>query len=270
MASISRSVHDFKKLDQLAMGDTALHRLDPRAKVLATAAYILAVVSFGKYELSAMLPFCIFPLVVISRGDIPFRSIFRKVLLVIPFALFVGIWNPLFDRQIMLTIGPYGISGGWVSCASIVVRSVLTVAGALTLVGITGFNAICQALESLGMPKAFAVQLLFLYRYIFVLTDEGGRVARARELRSFGEKGKGIVPFSSLIGHLLLRTWQRAERIHMAMLARGFNGEFHSRNETRFGWPEVAFLSGWLGVFIILRTRNVSEMLGSLLTGSFK
>jgi cobalt/nickel transport system permease protein len=270
MASIDGALLDFKRLDRLADGDTALHRLDPRAKVLATLVFIVSVVSFGKYELSALIPFFIFPAVLIGLGDLPAGYLARKIALLCPFALAVGILNPVFDPAVLVHFGPFGISGGWVSCASIVVRAALTVAAALVLVALTGFPAICRAMERLGMPNVFAVQLVFLYRYIFVLTEEGGRASRARELRSFGNKGLGMGSYGSLLGTLLLRTWMRAERVHMAMLARGFTGTFQTRQEFRFGWVELCYLLGWSGLFIALRLNNATQLLGSLVTGIFQ
>lgn len=267
MTSIDGMLLDFKRLDQLAAGDTPLHRLDARAKVLVALAFVLCVVSFGKYELSAMVPFFLFPIIIAARGNLPLGYLARKIAILIPFAFFVGAFNPFFDREILLHFGTVGISGGWVSCASIVVRSLLTVGTALILVGVTGFTDICRALESLGMPQAFAVQLLFLYRYIFVLTEEGARAARARELRSFGKRGRGVVPYGNIIGHLLLRTWQRAERIHMAMLARGFTGEFRTSTRGHFGARELAFTLGWIALFITLRLVNIPLLLGSFVTG---
>jgi cobalt/nickel transport system permease protein len=269
MLAIDGSFLDFKQLDLLAMRQTAVHRLDPRAKVLTTIAFILCVVSFGRYELSAMLPFLIYPAVLMAVGDLPGGYIMRKIIIVIPFALVIGIFNPIFDRQVIMQLGPLDIWGGWISCASILLRAILTASVAIILVAVTGFPAICEALEKLGMPKVFAVQLLFLYRYIFVLTDEGVRTARARQLRTFGKRGFGIRQFGSLVGHLLLRTWDRAERIHMAMLARGFSGEFHTtRPQSRFGREETIFMGGWVALFILLRAYNAPQLLGSLFTGT--
>jgi cobalt/nickel transport system permease protein len=267
MLSIDGALLDFKRLDNLANGDSPIHRLDPRAKVLATLVFIVTVVSFGRYELAAMLPFFVFPAAVIGSADLPAGYIAKKVALLCPFALMVAIFNPLFDREIMISLGPVGISGGWVSCLSILLRASLTVGAAIILLAVTGFPAICRALERLGMPPAFAVQLLFLYRYIFVLTEEGGRASRARDLRSFGKKGLGMRVYGSLLGSLLIRTWQRAERIHMAMLARGFTGEFHTRHTFRFGARETVFLLGWSLLFIFLRFQNVPRLLGTLLSG---
>jgi cobalt/nickel transport system permease protein len=269
MPAIDGSFLDFKQLDLLAMRQTPVHRLDPRAKVLTTIIFILCVVSFGRYEISAMLPFLIYPAVLMAVGDLPGGYILRKILIVIPFALIIGIFNPVFDRQVIMQLGPLDIWGGWVSCASILIRAILTASVAIILVAVTGFPAICEALEKLGMPKVFAVQLLFLYRYIFVLTDESVRTARARQLRTFGKRGFGIRQFGSMVGHLLLRTWDRAERIHMAMLARGFCGEFHTtRAQSRFGRDEIVFMAGWMTLFIFLRIYNAPQLLGSLFTGN--
>jgi len=268
MLAIDGSLLDFKRLDLLAMQESAVHRLDPRAKVLTTLVFILCVVSFGRYELAAMLPFFLYPVALLAIADLPAGYIARKTAVVLPFAVMVGLFNPLFDRQVLLQLGPLDIWGGWISWASIVVRALLTAGAAIVLVATTGFPAICEALERLGMPRVFAVQLLFLYRYIFVLTDEGGRVARARQLRSCGKKGLGLQHFGPLLGHLLLRTWERAERIHMAMLARGFTGEVHARRQGRFGGREFGFLLGWSSLFVALRLYNLPHMLGLLLTGS--
>jgi len=266
MTSIEGALLDFKRLDRLATGDTALHRLDPRAKVLVTLVFIISVVSFGKYEISAMVPFFLFPVIIVSLGDLPVSYIVKKIALLSPFALIVGIFNPVFDRQILVQMGPIGISGGWVSFASIFLRAVLTVGVALIMVGVTGFSEGCNALERMGLPKAFVVQLLFLYRYIFVLTDEGARTARARELRTFGRKGMEMKAFASLVGNLLLRTWERAERVYRAMLCRGFNGEFHVRRSYSFGLKEIVFTFGWSFLFIFFRQVNVPWFLGSFFT----
>ena len=268
MLAIDGSLLDFKRLDLLARQDSAVHRLDARAKVLTTLFFTVCVVSFGHYEIAALLPFLLYPVMLLTFGDLPAIYIVRKVTVVVPIAVMVGLFNPLFDRQVLLQLGPLDVWGGWLSCLSIVVRALLTAGAAIVLVAVTGFPAICEALARLGMPRVFAVQLLFLYRYLFVLTDEGGRVARARQLRACGKKGLGVQHFGPLLGHLLLRAWGRAERIHMAMLARGFTGEVHTRHHGRFGGREWLFVLGWTTLFIALRLLNLPQLLGLLLAGS--
>lgn len=268
MLAIDAAFLDFKQLDLLALRQTAVHRLDPRAKLLTTLCFIVCVVSFDKYEISAMLPFLIYPAVLMAAGQLPFGYILRKILLVIPFALLIGLFNPIFDRQVVMQIGSLDIWGGWLSCCSIVMRAVLTTTVAIILVATTGFPALCEALEKFKLPKIFIMQLLFLYRYIFVLTDEGVRIARARQLRACGRRSFDVRHFGSLTGQLLLRTWERAERIHMAMLARGFSGEVKSaRRQIPCAGRDIAFTGFWIILFILLRTHNASQLLGSLIMG---
>jgi cobalt/nickel transport system permease protein len=269
MLKIDQNLFDIGRMDTLAMGDSPLHRLDPRAKLITTLVFIATVVSMGKYELSALIPFFIFPLVQIAAGGLPLSYLLRKVMIVAPFALFIGIFNPLLDREVLLQFGNLHISGGWVSYLSILLRFTLTVTAALTLIALTGFNAVCLALEKLGAPLPFVVQMLFLYRYIFVLTDEAARLVRARSLRSFESKGMGFSPFASMVGHLLLRTLDRAQRIHLAMQCRGFEGQIPILRSMRFGFRELRHVILWILLFALLRSYNLPMKLGLWITELF-
>jgi len=103
----------------------------------------------------------------------------------------------------------------------------------------------------------------FLHRYLFVLVDDAARSTRALALRSGGNASRPTT-VASLLGLLLLRTWQRAERIHLAMLARAYQGELHSRETWRFAAAEVAFVIGWVSLFGILRYYDLTRLLGTL------
>lgn len=263
MASTEGRAANFRLIDQLARADTAIHRLDARAKVVVTLTFIVVVASFDRYTVAALLPFFIFPVVLAALGKLPTAYVARNVVVAIPFALAIGLFNPLFDQRVLFELGSIPISAGWISCASIVVRAVLTLSAALILIGVTGFPAVCEALERLGMPKVLAMQMQFLYRYLFVLIEDARRSARALELRSCGRLPR-LPTVASLIGLLLLRTWQRADRIHMAMLARAYRGDFHSRKAGNFGSSEVAFVAGWMALFALLRVYDASQLLGAL------
>jgi cobalt/nickel transport system permease protein len=270
MNNIGRNSFDIGYMDTLASGDSFLHRLDPRAKVITTLLFIVAVVSFDKYALSAMTPFFIYPIALISLGVLPAGYVLKKVLLVSSFAILVGIFNPLIDRQILMQIGSVGISGGWISFLSILLRFMLTVTAAFILVCLTGFNAVCGALMKFGVPRPFVVQLLFFYRYMFVLTDEAERMARARSLRSFNARPMQLAAFIPMVGHLLLRTLERAERIYRAMCCRGFDGHIRIIKTMKINLKEVLFVAGWSFLFVFFRFYNVPLKLGELITGVLK
>lgn len=266
MASkIDRAFYDIGHLDTLAEADTPLHRLDPRAKLLTTVVFVVSVVSFGKYEIARLLPFFLYPAVVIGLAELPLGFLLKKLLLVSPFVIFIGIFNPWLDREVMVQLGPLALSGGWVSFASLLLRFTLTVGAALLLIATTGFGAICMALEKLGAPQVFTVQLLLLYRYLFVLIGESIRMMRAHSLRSFNAKGRITYRvFLQMLGNLLLRTIDRAQRIHMAMLSRAFTGEIKIVRQFHFGYKEACFLTGFGGLFICLRLTDLTALLGQL------
>jgi cobalt/nickel transport system permease protein len=182
----------------------------------------------------------------------------------------IGIFNPLMDRDILISLWGTGISGGWVSFGSILIRFALTVGAALTLIAVTGFNAVCMALDKLGTPRVFVVQLVFMYRYMFVLVDEAARMVRARSLRTFEGTGSGIKAYGPLVGHLLLRTMDRAQRVYMAMCCRGFDGEIRILKPLRFGPMEIGFTVGWSALFILMRVYNVPTLMGSVIMEFFK
>ena len=270
MATIDRHFFDIGYVDTLSSQQTAVHQLDPRAKLLTTLVFVVTVVSFDKYEISSLIPFFIYPVVLCAIGNIPPSFLIKKLVLVSPFAILLGIFNPLLDREILIRLGGLEISGGWVSFASILIRFVLTVGVALTLIAVTGFNAVCMALEKLKVPKIFVVQLLFLHRYMFVLVDEAARIFRARSLRSFGGEGSGIKSFGSIVGQLLLRTIDRAQRIYLAMSCRGFEGHIHVMRKQRIGSREVGFIVGWSLIFILMRFYNLPVLMGRILTELFR
>ncbi len=255
------------RLDRLSYGKTLVHRLDPRAKVVATLLFLLTVVSFPPYEVAALIPFFLFPVLLMTLGEIPTGFILRKVLLVSPFALLIGIFNPFLDTRIVAVIAGLPISAGWLSFISILLKFVLTTGAALLLVATTSFPGICHALRRLGFSSLFVSQLLFLYRYLFVLAEEAMRITRARDMRSFGRRGFGVAVFVRLVGVLFLRTVDRAERIYRAMLSRGFQGDIPTLRRSRIFAGDLAFLAITAILLGVLRFYPVTEEIGRLAQG---
>ncbi len=250
------------RMDELARLDSRIHRLDARAQVLTTMVFILVVMSYPRYEVSALMPLFLYPFALVSLGNLPLGVLLRKLALAVPFALFVGIFNPLLDRHVVMTIGSFPVSGGWLSFTSIMVRFVLTVSAALILISCTGIHRLCAGLERLGMPRVFATQLLFLYRYFFVIGDEGLRMKRSVEIRSAGRKALGLRLYGHLIGHLLVRAMDRAQRIYRAMVARGFDGEIRLTDPMSWGAAETGFVLVCCVFFLAARWWNLAEFLG--------
>lgn len=249
-------------LDRLSYQETFVHRLDPRIKLVVTLLFLFTVISFPKYEIAALFPFFLFPVALLTTGEIPLGLILRKVVIVSPFAVFIGIFNPLLDSTQVAVLPGLTLAAGWFSFTSILLKFILTVSTALLLVATTSFPTVCHALRQLGMPSIFVSQLLFLYRYIFVLAEEAMRIVRARDMRSFGRNGKDIKVFIRIAGVLFIRTIERAERIYYAMLARGFRGDIPTCKRYHITMKDIIF-AGLAAVYLfIFRFYPVSEILG--------
>ena len=131
------------------------------------------------------------------------------------------------------------------------------------------FSKKCQALleQTLGVPRALVTQLLVLLRYLFVLGEETVRMDRGRRQRSFGRSGLGLVHAGPFLGTLLVRSWDRADRVHRAMKARGFDGSLPDPHPGRAGLREALFVLGWGALLALFRLVDVPAFLGRLATG---
>ena len=253
-------------MDELGRQDTPVHRIDARAKTLTTLLFIVCVMSFSRYEVSALTPFFLYPCALMVLGRIPAACVLKKILLAAPFALAVGLFNPFFDVRIVTSVGPWPVSGGWLSFCSILVRFVLTVSAALVLVACTGMHRLGAALARLGVPRVLVMQMLFLYRYLFVVAGQASAMLRSATLRAPG-RALPLPAYGAMTGHLLIRSLDRAERVFDAMAARGFDGEVRLLQAPRLRWSDALFLGGCLLFFLAARLRNLPEALGRLIAG---
>ncbi len=122
----------------------------------------------------------------------------------------------------------------------------------------TPFPELLAALRWFRMPALLTTSLSFLFRYLFMLVEEAQRMARAYQSRCPRKqrlRDAGII--GRLVGALLLRAYDRADRIYLAMLARGFDGEFRSLSAPKGGIADLATLVGFLvllsAIFVLLR-----------------
>lgn len=267
MSRLEGALAHLGSLDELALRDTAAARLDARAKLLVTLAYVAVVASFGRGELARLAPLALFPAVMLALGDVPLRPILVRLALASPFALGVALFEPVLDRAPAAVVLGVPVSGGWLSFASILARFALSLGAALLLVATTGFDRVAAALRRLGAPRALVVQLLFTWRYLFVLGGEGARMTRARDLRA-PERRMPLALAAQLMGVLLLRALERAQRVHAAMVCRGFDGTFPARRAARFGGPDLAFTLAWLGFLAGVRLYDLPRLLGAALAGA--
>jgi cobalt/nickel transport system permease protein len=263
MTSFDKAYFNLGYIDTLSYGDSFVHRLDPRVKLIVTIVFIVSVVSFPKYEILRLIPFFLFPVFMMTAGNIPSGFVLKRMLFVSPFVIMTGIFNPILDSKTFHLVSGLTISAGWVSFFSIMLRFLLTVSSALLLIATTSFYGVCHALNSLGLPRAFVIQMVFLYRYTFVLAGEAMRMVRGVTIRS-SNRGMGMGTFVNLLGVLFLRTMKRSEAIYQAMCSRGFDGEVRLLRSLRIRLNDLAFAIISITLFIIFRWFDIPGYIGGL------
>lgn len=227
MSGITSSLYNMRLLDDLARKESSIHRIHPLIKLLTTVVYLTVVVSFGKYEVGRLLPFMFYPVIIFALAELPVVPIIKRILIVEPLIIGIGILNPLFDSHLVVFCG-FAFSRGWVTFMSIFIKSGLTVTVGILLIATTGMDKLAAALRMLKIPKLFVLQLLLTYRYVYVFIEEVSRMVRAYSLRAPGQKGIKLGDLGPFLGQLILRTFDRAQRIYEAMILRGFTGEYNT------------------------------------------
>jgi len=200
--------------------------------LILSAMFVLFVLSVPKYNVPAVITYASFPVLVITAATIPVKPLLHRLALLSPFVLIMAAANPWLDRRPFFDLFGMTISGGMISGMVIVSKTMVTITALQLLTVIIPFYRLGIALRGVGVPELFVTQLLLVYRYSFLLAEEADSMQKARDIRSFKGKGKDLFTTAKLIGSLLIRTTSRAEKIYMAMIARGFQCGVAKKRET--------------------------------------
>ena len=152
-----------------------------------------------------------------SIAGIPLSYLIKRLLIFLPFVGSMAISLPLSQ----------GFDRGWDLMLQIVFRGCLAFLASLWLVNVMPFEQLLVTLRKLRVPAVVVAILAFMYRYVFVVWDELDKMRTARKARALsgGSLWFRWKTLSQLIGMLLIRSLNRAERIHGAMCSRGWDGE---------------------------------------------
>ena len=224
-------------------GSGLLYRADPRIKILIAVLFAFAITTVPEGNWPAYAGFGALAVLAIVLSKLPPLLVLRRALVALPF---VAAAIPLiFTRHgdVVFTVplaGWTASAGGLTAVASIVLKSWLSVLLAVVLTSTTQPIDLIRGLERLRVPRVLAATIFFMYRYLYVIGGEGQRMMRARDSRSAaapaGTKAGGSVGWrarvvGNMVGSLFLRSFERSERIHAAMQARGYDGTIRFANE---------------------------------------
>ncbi|WP_461256665.1 cobalt ECF transporter T component CbiQ [Treponema sp. R80B11-R83G3] len=232
-------IYELYALEQLAAGNSCVHRLNPLVKLLAAMVFIITVVSFNRFAFGRLIPFVFYPAILMALSQTPYSMLNKRFLAALPFCLFVGISNLIFDRSTAFAVGGIMLSWGVVSFAVILFRTWLCVMAVLILVSVTPLSALTNELRRLRLPKIFIVMFELTYRYTGVLLNEAYSAWLAYSLRSPNTKGIKMRDMGSFTGILLIRSFDRAERVYDAMKCRGYASDYAFQNTPQNKKPSI-------------------------------
>ncbi|MBR1456709.1 MAG: cobalt ECF transporter T component CbiQ [Oscillospiraceae bacterium] len=264
MNKMEKALYELTEMDDLAARSSPIHGLCPMAKLLSTIAYIAVVVSFHKYELSALVPMLLWPVLLFQLSGIPVRTCFYKLRIVLPLVMAVGLFNPFFDRAPMLALGGVAVSGGVVSMLTLMLKGVLCLMASFLLMATTPIDHLCAALRRLHVPGMLVTLLLLTYRYVGVMTEELAVMTEAYHLRAPGQKGIHVSAWGSFLGQLLLRSMDRAEELYNSMQLRGYHEHFHYADIKPCTPRDAVYTLCCIALFLLLRLVDAASLLGGL------
>ena len=264
MNQMQKALHELAEMDELAARKSPVHALHPAAKLFATIAYILITLSFDKYDLNGLVPMVLWPVLLFQISGVEVRTCFYKLRIVLPLVMAVGLFNPFFDKEILVTIGNVGISGGVISMITLMLKGVFCLMASFLLMATTRIDDLCAALRRLHVPSIMVTLLLLTYRYVGVMTEELAVMTDAYHLRAPGQKGIHISAWGSFLGQLLLRSMDRAQELYSSMLLRGYHDHFHYAGIRKFNARDGLYLVVCILVFLLLRYVDITQLIGGL------
>ncbi|MBN8635809.1 MAG: cobalt ECF transporter T component CbiQ [Anaerolineae bacterium] len=238
---------------QGAVGSSPLHRLDARVKVVVALVLVIGVVVTpdGRWIAYPLLWTLIGSLAGVAH--VSAARLARLAGVALPFTLAAATLMFTTPGQPLIAGLPI-TDAGLARFAGIVLKSWLSVQVTLLLGLTTPFTELLWALDSLRVPATLTAIVGFMYRYLDTLQDEAERLLRARAARSGGGSGGSLLwrarIAGGMVGNLFLRSYERSERIHAAMLARGYAGQARRQSPPPLTRPVL--LLGALPVFTVL------------------
>jgi cobalt/nickel transport system permease protein len=203
-----------------------VHQIPPHIKILAGLLFIIVAVSTDITNWPAFVAYFAIIIAITQIAKLPIITVFKRSLIEVPF-IFFALLMPFFGTGEVIEIGSLNLYvNGLLAGASIVVKGTLGILVAINLSATTTAREILNGLETLKMPTPMVQIASFMLRYVNVVNDEMLRMAVARASRGFEATGIRQWPvLATAAGALFIRSYERGERVHLAMIARGYQGE---------------------------------------------
>ncbi|WP_328926096.1 cobalt ECF transporter T component CbiQ [Streptomyces sp. NBC_00190] len=227
-------------------GHSPVHALPPHCKLAATFAFVVVVVSTPREAVWAFGLYAVLLAGVAAAARVPAGFLLRRLLIEIPFVAFAVLMPFVAEGErvdvLGLSLSVSGLWGAW----NVLAKGTLGVAASVLLASTTELRALLLGLQRLKLPPLLVQIASFMIRYGDVVTGELRRMSIARRSRGFEARGIrhwGVL--AKTAGALFIRSYERGERVYLAMVSRGYAGSMPVIDEvvaTRAQWAYAAAL----------------------------
>ena len=240
--------------EPFATGSTLFHKRDPRVKLIGAAAISLVLALCSSFLVAGTGCIVTGTMLAWSKPDL--QLLRKRIINVNIFTLFMWLTLPLtYGGNELLTLSFLNLSMDGIRMAALITLKTNGIFFCFLALLATSTTAnLGHAMEKLGIPKKLIFLLLFSYRQLFVIHQEYHRLQRAAKLRGFTPANSlhTYRTYSYMFGMTLVKSWNRAERVHQAMILRGFNGRLIPLNQPQPGKDDYLFLIILLLISLLL------------------
>ena len=228
-------------LERWSRRSSPLHARDARAKLGALLVFLISVATTSPRSQAAFAGYAVMLIAAVLASRLEVGGLLARTALVLPFSATFALvtwW-----------------SGDPVRALSLLEKSLLSGLAVLLTMATSPLARMMSALDAVGVPRTLLLVVQFLYRYLFVISEQAQHMRMASQSRR-GAGARRAARFhaaAGAVGVLFARSWERADGIYRAMLARGFNGRFPALESLRFGWRDAAFFSACALVCVAVR-----------------
>lgn len=240
--------------ESFADGNSFIHRLDPRVKLVIAIAYAF-VVGFSS-QLALLGGALVLAVGCVIQAQLLRKAFFKKLLHLNKLLILCWLIIPwTFEGKPIADTFPIPITEeGLLFCSQLTLRLNAMVMMFTALVTTESIVNIGHALNDLKVPGKIVHLLFITYRYVFLIEQEYLRLHNTLKARGFSPKPNFHTyrTFAYLLGMLLVRSAERAERVHQAMVCRGFHGKFYSLSSFSLTLKDYLWGSGMILVLLLI------------------
>lgn len=206
-------------------GTSPVHRLPAQVKLVALVVFVVAVVATARDSWWWFAGHALLLLAAIAVSRVPLRNLLSRMWIELPFVVFAVLMPFVSTGARTEVLGVSVSEPGLHAGIALLIRGTLGVLASLLFAATTEAPDVVRGLDRLHLPNQLVQILSFTVRYLDVVTDQLRRMRMAREARGFQARSVGQWPvLASTAGALFIRSYERGERVHLAMLSRGYGG----------------------------------------------